>query len=60
MSVSFFSLRNSRVHLQNYSFILRKEVENLRDMGYQKILQNTYFERSLFTLRGPAFVKKDV
>ena len=34
MSVSFVSLRNSRVHLQNNSFILRKIVENLCDMAY--------------------------
>ena len=36
MSVSFVSLRGSRVHLQNNTFILRKIVENLSDMAYQK------------------------
>ena len=34
MSVSFVSLRSSRVHLQNNTFILRKIVENLCDMAY--------------------------
>ena len=36
MSVSFVSLRSSRVHLHNNTFILRKVVENLFDMAYQK------------------------
>ena len=35
-SVSFVSLRSSRVHLQNNTFILRKIVANLCDMAYQK------------------------
>ena len=34
-SVSFVSLRSSRVHLQNNTFILRKVVESLCDMAYQ-------------------------
>ena len=36
MSVSFVSLRSSRVHLQNNTFILRKTAESLCDMAYQK------------------------
>ena len=36
MSVWFISLENSRVHLQNNTYNLRKVVENLCDMGYQK------------------------
>ena len=36
MSVSFVSLRSSRVHLQNNTFILRKTVEGLCDMADQK------------------------
>ena len=36
MSVWFVSLRNSRVHLQNITYILRKVMENLCDMTYQK------------------------
>ena len=36
MSVSFVPLRNSRVHLPNNTFILRKVVENLCDRNYQK------------------------
>ena len=33
-SVSFDSLRSSRVHLQNNTFTLRKMIENLCDMAY--------------------------
>ena len=36
MNVSFVSLRSSRVHLQNNTFILRKVVEYLYDMAHQK------------------------
>ena len=36
MSVSFVSLRNTRVHLQNNTFILRKVVENHCDMACYK------------------------
>ena len=36
MSISLDSLRSSRVHLQNNTFILRKKVENLGDLAYQK------------------------
>ena len=36
MSVSFVSLRSTRVHLQNTTLILRKVVENQCDMTYQK------------------------
>ena len=36
MSVSFVSLRSTRVHLRNNTFILRKIVENHCDMAYQK------------------------
>ena len=36
MSVWFTSLENSRVHLQNNTYILRNVVENLCDMDYQK------------------------
>ena len=36
MSVSFVSLQRLRAHLQNNTFILRKIVENLCDMAYQK------------------------
>ena len=36
MSVSFVSLRSSRVHLQNNTFILRKAGESLCDMADQK------------------------
>ena len=32
----FISLENSRVHLQNNTYILRKVLENLCDMDYQK------------------------
>ena len=35
-SVSFVSLRNTRVYLQKNTFILRKVVENHCDMAYQK------------------------
>ena len=35
-SASFVSLGNKGVHLQNNTFILRKVVENLCDMAYQK------------------------
>ena len=56
MSVGFVSLQNSRVSLQDTTFILRKVVENLCDMNYQKILENCRFEGSLFTLRNPALL----
>ena len=36
MSVWFVSLKNLRVHLQNNTYILRKVVENVCDMYYQK------------------------
>ena len=36
MSVWFISLENSRVHLRNNTYILRKVVENLCDTDYQK------------------------
>ena len=36
MSVLFVSLRNTRVHLQNKTFILRNGLENHSDMAYQK------------------------
>ena len=54
MSVSFVSLRSTRVHLQNNTFILRKTVESLCDMAYQEDCKNHLFERSFFTLRDPA------
>ena len=36
MNVSFVSLRSTRVHLQNNTFVLRKEVESHCDMAFQK------------------------
>ena len=53
MSVSFVSLQNSRVYLQNNTFNLRTVAENLCD-GLSKILQNGRFERCLFALRDQA------
>ena len=57
MSVSFVSLRSSRVYFQNNAFILRKVVGNLCDMAF---LQNRRFERSLFTLCDPAPLRMSV
>ena len=60
-SVSFVSLRKTRVHLQNDAFILRIKVENLCDMAYQRCcFQNRHFERSLFTLRDPAPLNRNI
>ena len=54
MSVSFVSLRRSRVHFQNNAFILRKIMENHCDMADQKYCKIVVSKEVLFTLRDPA------
>ena len=54
MSVSFVFLRSSRAHLQNSTFILKKNRRMSLLYGRSKVLPNRHFKRSLFTLRDPA------
>ena len=54
MNISFVSLRSTRVHLQNSTFIFGKWSRKLQWYGRTKIPQNRRFERCLFTLRDPA------
>ena len=55
MNVSLASRRSSRVRLQNRTFILRKVVENLCDMAFQKYCKIVVSKDvCLFTLRDPA------
>ena len=39
MSASFVFVENSRVHLQNNTFMLRNVVENLCDIAYQRLCE---------------------
>ena len=47
-SVSSVSLRSSRVHLQNNTFILRKLVKNLCDMAYQNTAKSSFRKKFVY------------
>ena len=48
MSVSFVSLRSTRVHLQNNIFILGKVMENHCDMAYQKSAKSSFRKKFVY------------